>query len=134
VRRPFFGNTRDAWITALVADVVVVLVFAIVGRANHGEHVGVPGVWHVAWPFLVGVAAALAWAAYDGKDPRTLAVGARVWLVTLVLGMVLRHLAGGGTPADFVVVALLVLGVMFLGWRLVLRWRRWTSPLRALRK
>jgi hypothetical protein len=124
-------RARRGWSAAVPADVLVVLVFAVVGRLDHGEGARLAGVWHTAWPFLVATGAGLAWAWYGSDDPRTLQVGIRVWLVTLVIGMVLRHLvAGAGTPVDFVVVAALVLGAMFLGWRLVLTWRRWRHPFR----
>jgi len=115
---------------ALVADVVVVLVFATVGRASHEEGLTLLGVARTAWPFLVGTAAGLGWAAYAHDDPRTIKVGVRVWLLTLIVGMVLRRLTDAGTAASFVVVATVVLGVLFLGWRLVARVRRWTRPFR----
>jgi hypothetical protein len=44
--------------------------------------------------------------------------------------MVLRRLTDAGTAASFVVVATVVLGVLFLGWRFVARVRRWTRPFR----
>ena len=40
----------------------------------------------------------------------------------------LALLADAGTAPSFVVVATLVLGALFLGWRLVARVRRWTRP------
>jgi hypothetical protein len=132
--RPAIGSRGNAWPTAVVADALVVVVFAAVGRASHSEHVGVAGVWHVAWPFLLATAAALAWAAYSKDDPRTLRVGVRVWLVTVVLGLVVRKVSGAGTAPSFVIVTALVLGALFIGWRLVVRVRRWTSPLRSLRR
>ena len=82
----------------------------------------------------MGTALALAWAAYAKDDPRTVKVGIRVWLLTLVVGMVLRRLTDAGTAPSFVVVATLVLGVLFVGWRLVASSRAgvrdplWTSP------
>jgi hypothetical protein len=124
------GSRRDAWPTAVAADALVVLVFAVVGRASHDEPVTVVGVLHVAWPFLLAAGIGLGSAALTHDDPRSLKVGVRVWLVTVVLGMVLRHLTGGGTAAAFVVVATVVLGPLFLGWRLVARVRRWRHPLR----
>ena len=111
-------NTR-AWTTAVVADVAVVVVFATIGRASHDEGLRLAGVWHTAWPFLVGTALALAWAAYAKDDPRTVKVGIRVWLLSLVVGMVLRRLTDAGTAPSFVVVATLVLGALFVGWRVV---------------
>ena len=106
----------------------MVVVFATIGRASHDEGLRLAGVWHTAWPFLVGTALALAWAAYAKDDPRTIKVGIRVWLLTLLVGMVLRRLTDAGTAPSFVVVATLVLGVLFLGWRVVARARRWTRP------
>ena len=106
----------------------MVVVFATIGRASHDEGLRLAGVWHTAWPFLVGTALALAWAAYAKDDPRTFKVGIRVWLLTLVVGMVLRRLTDAGTAPSFVVVATLVLGVLFLGWRVGARVRRWRRP------
>jgi hypothetical protein len=108
--------------------VAVVVVVATIGGASHVEGLRLAVVWHPAWPFLVGTALALAWAAYAKDDPRTVQVGTRVWLLTLVVGMVLRRLTDAGTAPSFVVVATLVLGALFLGWRLVARVRRWRRP------
>jgi hypothetical protein len=40
-----------------------------------------------------------------------------VWLVTVVLGLVLRVVTGGGFAWSFGVVTLIVLGVFLVGWR-----------------
>ena len=100
---------------ALLADVVVVLVFATVGRASHEEGLTLLGRGQVAWPFLVGTAAGLGWARTPTTTPARIKVGVRVWLLTLVVGMVLRRLTDAGTAASFVVVATVVLGVLFAG-------------------
>jgi hypothetical protein len=109
----------------------VILVFATVGRASHDEGLTLVGVARTAWPFLVGTAAGWGWAAYAREDPWSVKVGVRVWLLTLVVGMVLRRLTDAGTAASFVVVASIVLGVLFVGWRLLARVRRWTRPFRS---
>jgi hypothetical protein len=127
-----WDSRRYAWPLTVAADVLVVLVFAAVGRANHHESDGLAGVWHTAWPFLVGTALGLAVARYTRADPRSVRTGVRVWLWTLVIGMVLRHTIGGGTPVAFVIVAALVLGALFVGWRAALMWRRWGSRLRRV--
>jgi hypothetical protein len=129
-----FGNRRRAWPLALTADALVVLIFATVGRATHDEPVTVAGVWHVAWPFLVGTAVAWAVTAYTRADPLGVGTGVRVWLWTLIIGMVGRRALGEGTAPDFVVVAALVLCALFVGWRLVRRVRqadRWARPWRS---
>ena len=66
-----WDTLKHAWTTAVVADAAVVVVFATIGRASHDEGLRLAGVWHTAWPFLVGTALALAWAAYAKDDPRT---------------------------------------------------------------
>jgi hypothetical protein len=54
------------------------------------------------------------------SDPRTLTSGAIIVALTVVVGMVLRIIAGQGTAVAFVVVALCFLGLFFEGWRAVL--------------
>jgi hypothetical protein len=129
-----WNSRRNAWPIALVADALVVIVFAAVGRANHHESGRVIGVWHTAWPFLVGTALAWALTALLKADPLSLRAGVRVWLWTLVIGMVVRHSIGHGTPVAFVIVALLVLGALFVGWRVAVGWQRWRSRLRLFHR
>ena len=103
-----------------VLDVVLVLLFAAVGRRSHAEGVDIAGILRTAAPFLVGTAAGwlLAGLTLD-SGPRSLAFGAVVVVCTVVLGMLLRRVAGDGTALSFVIVATSVLSVLLLGWRLV---------------
>ena len=128
-----WNSRRNAWPIAITGDALVVIVFAAIGRASHDESTTVTEVWHTAWPFALGTAIALGITAATKADPRTLAVGVRVWLWTLVLGMVARQALGDGTAAKFIVVATLVLALLFLGWRLALSWQRWTSRWRRVK-
>src|SRR5512141_2485452 len=116
-------SRRNGWPIAVAADLLVVIVFATVGRSNHHESTGIHGVWHTAWPFALGTALALALTAYTRSDPLTLRAGIRVWLWTLVIGMVVRAATGAGTALAFVIVATLVLAALFLGWRFALGWK-----------
>ena len=110
------------WGTALVAfgiDVVLLLVFVLIGRRSHGEAANIVGIVTTLWPFLVGLLAGwlvtLAWR-------RPLAViwaGIPVWLMTVAVGMLLRTAVGQGVEVSFIVVATVVLGVFLVGWRLV---------------
>jgi hypothetical protein len=129
-----WNSRRNAWPIALVADALVVVVFAAVGRANHHESARAVGVWHTAWPFLVGTALAWGLTALTKADPLGLRPGVRIWLWTLVIGMVVRHSIGHGTPLAFVIVAFLVLGALFLGWRVALRRQRWRSRVRLFKR
>lgn len=101
---------------ANVADSAAILLFAAVGRASHAEGVTVAGVLEVGWPFLVGGALGTL-AGRTWRRPPALASGAYVWVGTLVIGMALRALTGGGVQPSFVVVAAVTLAVSLVGWR-----------------
>lgn len=100
-----------------VADVVLVVVFAAIGRASHQEADPVTGVLTTAWPFLAG--AALGWLLVRAwRAPmRPWPTGVVVWVVTVAAGMLLRAVTGAGTAVAFVVVATITLAVFLLGWR-----------------
>ncbi|WP_345800014.1 DUF3054 domain-containing protein [Microbacterium sp. AZCO] len=108
-------STRSV-VTSLAIDVVLVVVFAAIGRASHEEAV-LPGLWITAWPFLAGLALGwlitLAWRA----PMAPLRTGLGVWAVTLVGGMLLRGVSGQGVAVAFVIVAGVVLFVFLVGWR-----------------
>ncbi|WP_340540703.1 DUF3054 domain-containing protein [Nocardioides sp. GXZ039] len=103
----------------MTVDAVLVIVFATIGRFSHEEGVTLGGVLETAWPFLVGLALAWTLLVWREARPRSLGSGAVVWLGTLVVGMVLRHLTDAGTATPFVIVATLTLALFLLGWRLV---------------
>lgn len=109
---------------ALVADLLVVLVFVTIGRRSHAEGVSAVGVMATAWPFASGTAAG--WAASRGWRAPTsaLATGVPVWVATVAVGMVLRQVSGEGTPVSFGIVASVFLGTFLVGWRAVAGWLR----------
>jgi hypothetical protein len=127
-------SKRNTWPIAVGADLLVVVVFAAVGRANHHESTGIHGIWHTAWPFALGTLLALALTAWTRTDPLSIRAGIRVWIWTLAIGMVARAATGAGTAFSFVIVATLVLAALFLGWRLAFRWSRWRSRFSFLRR
>lgn len=106
---------------AVILDCCCVLAFVIIGRASHADGESLGGVTSTAWPFLAGLfggwLATRAW-----RRPLVLwPAGLGAWLGAAGLGMVLRVLAGQGTAAAFVGVALAFLGLFLLGWRLLAR-------------
>ena len=109
---------RRAALPALLADVVAVLAFAVLGRASHGEQADVVGVLVTAGPFLAGVA--LGWcAARVRAAPITLRAGGLVLAATLLAGLIGRAVITGRLPPTFVLVTALTLAVLLLGWRAV---------------
>ncbi|MFI8633649.1 DUF3054 domain-containing protein [Microbacterium sp. NPDC077663] len=113
VRHPTAGI-----LAAFGLDVVLVALFAAIGRASHSE-APFAGLATTAGPFLAALVAGwlvcLGWHA-----PRAiLRTGVPVWAVTLVGGMILRTLSGQGVQVAFVIVAASVLLIMLVGWRVV---------------
>ncbi|WP_152363685.1 DUF3054 domain-containing protein [Microlunatus speluncae] len=110
---------------AFAIDLIIVLVFAIVGRSSHAESIEVVGVGLTAWPFLVGAAVgtlvALLWHRLrpdnQAAAPAALAAGVVVWLCTVIGGIALRLASGDTAETPFVIVATISLGVLLLGWR-----------------
>ena len=106
---------------ALALDIFSVLLFVAVGRRNHNESAGVSGVVEVALPFLIalicGWLVTRAW-----QKPYATKNGVVIWLITVVLGLLLRNLIfNRGTATPFIIVATLVLGVLLVGRRLIMR-------------
>ena len=70
-----------------------------------------------AWPFLAGLAVGWlvlrAWRA----PAAPLRTGVGLVVITVVLGMLLRVLAGGTTAVAFIIVATVTLLVFLVGWR-----------------
>ncbi|MCU1481579.1 MAG: rane protein [Subtercola sp.] len=116
VRHP--APTRTIVIAAVV-DVVLVLVFVLIGRSSHSEGFSLGGTLVTFWPFLVGLV--VGWVATRAwRYPLRLVLpGIPIWLFTVAVGMFLRVLSGQGVEVSFVIVALIVLGVFLLGWRLI---------------
>jgi peptidoglycan/LPS O-acetylase OafA/YrhL len=108
---------------ALVLDLVVILVFAAVGRRSHDEGDALTGVLRTAWPFLAGGALGyLANLAALRRAAASVSAGVVVWVCTVAGGMVLRHLTDKGTAFSFIVVATIFTGVFLLGWRALAGW------------
>lgn len=106
---------------AAVLDLLMVVLFAAIGRRSHAEAAALSGLFHTAWPFVVG--GAIGWlvtfALYRNKFDAFLIVptGIVVWVMTVGVGMTLRALTGQGTAGSFIIVASVATAVLLLGWR-----------------
>jgi hypothetical protein len=104
---------------AVLADVLVVLAFVVIGRVSHHDGESLAGVASTAWPFLAGLAAGeLATRAWR-RPLAVIPTGAGVWLATVAGGQVLRVVSGQGTELAFIAVSAAFLGLFLLGWRVV---------------
>lgn len=104
---------------AACADTLLIVVFAAIGRDAHQRGDVITGVLSTAWPFLAG--AALSWLALRlWRSPLDLwPAGVGVWLGAVTVGMLLRAVTGQTVVLPFVIVALLSLGLLLLGYRLL---------------
>ena len=97
-------------------DVLCVLAFVVVGTRNHDTDTGLGGVLTVGLPFWMSLFAVHV--AGLAARARTITAGIIIWVVTVALGMVLRHwVFDKGTATAFIVVATLFLGFTMVGWR-----------------
>jgi hypothetical protein len=110
---------------AVLADLGCVLLFVVIGRANHHAGGGVAGLWDTAWPFAAGVAVGLLVTRYWQRPAALVPVGVGVWLCTVAIGMILRVVSGEGTAFAFILVALAFLGLFQLGWRVAVSRTAW---------
>jgi hypothetical protein len=107
-------------LAAAVADVVLILAFAAIGRDAHHREEPILGVLLTAWPFLAGVAAGWVASRAWRRPLSVLHAGVPVWLGSLVVGMLLRALTAQTVVLPFVIVATLALAMFLVGYRLLL--------------
>jgi hypothetical protein len=114
------------WLAAVI-DVVLVVVFALIGRSSHGEANAPLALWTTAYPFLAGWAIAYVTSGAWARPLRFWPTGVVAWILTVFVGMAIRVATGQGVvdgnplPISFLIVATIVLGVFLLGWRAVAR-------------
>lgn len=109
-----------------LVDVVAIVVFAALGRRNHGEGTSAAGVLVVAAPFLAGWT--VAWFATRlHRTPASAGRALGALAVALPIALLLRALTGRGDAPAFVVVAAVFLGLALVG-------RRWLVGVIARRR
>jgi hypothetical protein len=105
----------------LIVDLLLVVVFAVIGRMSHAEGLSLAGIVTTGWPFVLGLL--LAWVLvtlFRWKPWRPFPAGVFVWIVTVGGGMLLRLLIGDTAEVAFIIVASIVLGAFLLLPRLLL--------------
>ncbi len=103
-----------------VLDLLVVVLFVLIGRRNHGEDGTVDGFFRVAAPFLLALAGAWVWGRKRWSSASHWRYGVVIWVFTVAMGLLLRRVVfHNGTAIGFVIVATLFLGLGLVGWRVV---------------
>lgn len=102
----------------VLADALVVLLFAAIGRVSHEEALTVTGVAHTAWPFLAGLGVGWLLLRLVRRSGGKLTEGLALSVMTVGVGMLVRQAIGEGTAPAFVVVATVVVTLLLVGSRL----------------
>lgn len=109
---PRTGRSSRTIILAL--DVVLIILFAALGRDTHEHGLDPAGILVTASPFLAACLAGWVLLA-RWKSPASLwPAGVALWLITVVAGLGVRALFGGGVALSFAIVTLCVLGAFLL--------------------
>lgn len=104
---------------AILVDLVLVLVFATIGRASHAEGLTPNGILSTAWPFLTACLVAWAVMLIRRRDHLGLGAGLFTWFITWAGGLFFRVSSGDTAETPFIIVAGIVLLLFLVGWRLV---------------
>ena len=113
------GMQRFVWILWLIVDLALMVVFATTGRSSHNEELSAGGIFQVAWPFMVAVVIAFAvtrgWETYCKIWPH----GFIYWGLVVILGILLRVIAGSTAAMPFILVTAGVLFLFLIGRRMI---------------
>lgn len=113
--------TRDGDdIPAILTDLVLIFVFAAIGRAQHGESLEIGDLAYTALPFWVGSLIGHVILRFAGKNPRSLTWGSFLVVATWALGQLGRIMLTEGTDPAFLAVSAAFIALFLLGWRLLL--------------
>lgn len=103
---------------------IAVCGFVLIGRASHHESDALAGFLATVWPFLAGLLVGWLVSRAWTRPQQPWPAGVICWIVTVVVGLGLRGLTGGGLAWTFLIVTAVVLAVFLIGWRVVVGWVR----------
>ncbi|WP_417220294.1 DUF3054 domain-containing protein [Arthrobacter sp.] len=107
------------WVPLFVIDLLLVVLFAALGRRSHAEGLDIAGILGTAAPFLLALLVFSCITVIWKEPNRFWPHGVVLWIGTVALGLILRVLFGATAAVPFIIVATIVLGVFLLGRRLV---------------
>lgn len=108
-----------SWVPPLLIDLVLVILFAALGRRSHAEGLDVAGIFGTAAPFLIALLVFSCITVVWKQPHRLWPHGVVLWIGTVALGLILRVVFGATAAVPFIIVATIVLGILLLGRRLV---------------
>ncbi|MGO2052339.1 DUF3054 domain-containing protein [Arthrobacter sp. MYb229] len=100
-------------------DLVLIVLFALLGRREHEHALSISGILMTALPFLIAylimTLISRPWVTINRLWP----TGVLVWLGTVALGLALRVAMNSTAALPFIIVTVLALGLFLMGRRLV---------------
>lgn len=119
ITRGYAQARRTIALISFGVDVALVTLFAALGRSSHSREATILGLWTTVWPFLLGLS--IIWVtAQLWKHPLSpVFAGLSTWLGTVLIGLATRFFLVGSVAIAFMLVAIGVLGLFLVGWRLV---------------
>ncbi|WP_372699249.1 DUF3054 domain-containing protein [Arthrobacter sp. JSM 101049] len=112
-------QNRLTWIALFIIDLLLVVIFAALGRRSHAEGLDAAGILGTAAPFLIALAIFSCITVVWRESIRIWPHGIVVWIGTVALGLIIRVLTGDTAATPFIVVAALVLGIFLVGRRAI---------------
>lgn len=112
----------NRWIL-IAGDILVFVIFSILGRGAHQMELGAAGIVSTGWPFLAGwLIVGIPMGVYRPEAYESAAAGAKRALLTWIIGgpvaLVLRSLAVGRLPHwSFAIIAFTTSLVLLVAWR-----------------
>lgn len=107
------------WPVWVAIDVVLIVIFAILGRREHEHALSPLGIVETASPFVVAylimVFISRPWFTINRIWP----TGLLIWFGTVAVGLALRIGFGSTAAVPFIIVTALVLGLFLLGRRVI---------------
>lgn len=107
------------WPLWTAIDLVLIIVFALLGRREHEHALNIGGILMTALPFLLAYVVmtlvSRPWLTINKLWP----TGVLIWLGTVVLGVATRLLMRDTAVVPFVIVTFVVLGLFLMGRRAV---------------
>lgn len=108
----------------VLGDAASLMLFATVGRMNHGEPLGLAAIMGTALPFLTGWLLTAPFLGGYGKEARGGDVGAalgstaKCWIAAVPVGLVIRSVIRGYVPeTPFIIVSMASTAILLGGWR-----------------
>jgi len=111
---------------AVIGDIVIILLFAAVGRSSHHEAGGVLTTLAIAAPFLAGWFLAALWTRPYARPAfrsarNAVIITLRTWMPGGIMGLIIRSIVEWHvTPLTFVIIALGFNGVLLCAWHAAL--------------